>query len=70
MKNKKILDHELMDRISISMDTVDRHILNHSQISKNKDVGKLILDSWTKLFEAYQLMGLKSVKKKKKKNKK
>lgn len=70
MKNKKILDHELMDRTSMVMDMVDRHLLGHPAISNNKDIGELIIESWTNLYEAYQLMGRKSVKIKKKKNKK
>lgn len=69
---KNELNHELMDRTSIMMDNIDRHLLSHPALKKNKKVGKMILEAWTNLFDVYQEMGYVLTKKKKngKKNKK
>jgi hypothetical protein len=53
--------HEALDRASLIGDMVDRHLIQHPVCKLDKEVNKLVEEAATKLFEAYQLLGHKSI---------
>jgi hypothetical protein len=53
--------HEALDRASLIGDMVDRHLIQHPVCKLDKDVNKLVEEAATKLFEAYQLLGHRSI---------
>jgi hypothetical protein len=54
--------HEALDRSSVVLDMVDRHLIQHPVCKLDKEVSKLIEEAADKLFEAYQLIGDRSIK--------
>lgn len=54
--------HEALDRSSVILDMVDRHLIQHPVCKLDKEVAKLVEEAATKLYEAYQLIGDHSVK--------
>ena len=53
--------HEALDRSSVILDTIDRHLIQHPVCKLDKEVAKLIEEAATKMFEAYQLLGDRSI---------
>jgi hypothetical protein len=53
--------HEALDRASLIGDMVDRHLIQHPVCKLDKEVNKLVEEAATKLFEAYQLLGHRSI---------
>ncbi len=53
--------HEALDRSSMIGDMIDRHLIQHPVCKLDKEVGQLVEEAATKLFEAYQLIGHKSI---------
>ena len=49
--------HEALDRSSVILDTIDRHLIQHPVCKLDKEVAKLVEDAAHKMFEAYQLLG-------------
>jgi hypothetical protein len=58
-KNKINQGHflEAMDRLHLITDMMDRHLMDHPVIHKNKDLEKLINFSIINLIECYQRVG-------------
>lgn len=54
--------HEALDRTYMVCDIVDRHLIQHPVCKLDKEVAKLVEEAATKLYEAYQLIGDRSVK--------
>ena len=46
--------HEIIDRISVVMDTLDTHIIQHSFCDANPKVKKRLAKAFKHLFVAYQ----------------
>lgn len=60
MKKNKINEGhyvEAFDRLHLITDMMDRHLMGHPVIRKNKEVKKLIKFSIINLMEAYQRLG-------------
>jgi len=60
MKKNKINEGhyvEAFDRLHLITDMMDRHLISHPVIRKNKEVKKLIKFSIINLMEAYQRLG-------------
>lgn len=59
MKNKLNEGHylEIMDRLHVISDMMDRHLMDHPIINKNEDLEKLINFSIINLWECYQRVG-------------
>jgi len=60
MKKNKINDGhyvEALDRLFLVTDMMDRYLMSHPVIRKNKEVKKLIKFSIINLLEAYQKVG-------------
>jgi hypothetical protein len=53
---------EALDRSSVILDSIDRHLIQHPVCKLDKEVSTLIEEAATKLYEAYQLLGDKSFK--------
>lgn len=53
--------HEALDRTSVICDMVDRHLIQHPVCKLDKEVNKLVEDAAMKLYEAYQLLGHRSI---------
>jgi len=53
--------HEALDRASIIGDNIDRHLIQHPVCKLDKEVSKLVEEAATKMWEAYQLIGSKSI---------
>lgn len=53
--------HEALDRACIIGDTIDRHLIQHPVCKLDKEVNKLVEEAAMKLFEAYQLIGHRSI---------
>ena len=51
--------HEALDRSSIILDTIDRHLIQHPVCKLDKEVSKLVEEAAQKIYEAYQLLGEK-----------
>jgi len=63
MKKSKINEGhyvEALDRLFVVTDIMDRFLMEHPVIKKNKNVKKLIEFSIINLLEAYQMVGNKS----------
>ena len=62
----KLLDqfhyHEALDRVHVVMEMMDTHIHQHPVCKINKDISKLVEEAQTSLYQAYQLIGEKSLK--------
>ena len=54
--------HEALDRSSVILDTIDRHLIQHPVCKLDKEVSILVEEAAIKLFQAYQLLGDRSVK--------
>lgn len=52
---------ELMDRIHISVSTINDHIFQHPLAENHKEIQSLIENSMRKLLKAYQLVGELSI---------
>lgn len=60
MKKNKINDGhyvEAFDRLFLITDMMDRYLMNHPVIRKNKNINKLVKFSIINLLEAYQRVG-------------
>lgn len=60
MKKNKLNDGhylEVMDRLHVIMDIMDRHLIDHLVIDKNENLKKLINFSIINLWECYQQVG-------------
>ena len=55
--------HEILDRLHVSMSTLDDHILQHPVCKLEKGISKKVEDALTLLFQAYQEAGEISYKK-------
>ncbi len=53
--------HEALDRTSVICDMVDRHLIQHPVCKLDKEVNKLVEEAAMKLYEAYQLLGHRSI---------
>jgi hypothetical protein len=53
--------HEALDRVYMIGDTIDRHLIQHPVCKLDKEVNKLVEEAAAKMFEAYQLLGHRSV---------
>ena len=53
--------HEALDRASVIVDNIDRHLIQHPVCKLDKEVGKLVEEAAMKMFEAYQLLGHRSI---------
>jgi hypothetical protein len=53
--------HEALDRTYIIGDAIDRNLLQHPVCKLDKEVCNLIEEAATKIFEAYQLLGHRSI---------
>lgn len=53
--------HEALDRSYILGDMVDRNLIQHPVCKLDKEVNKLVEEAAMKLFEAYQLIGHRSI---------
>ena len=51
--------HEALDRASVVLDNIDRHLIQHPVCKLDKDVAILVEEASTKMYEAYQLLGHK-----------
>ena len=51
--------HEAMDRASVLLDNIDRHLVQHPVCKLDKEVGELVEEASQKIYEAYQLLGHK-----------
>ena len=58
--------HEMMDRIHISMETINDHMVQHPVSRKHKKINRLLIEAIVVLNEAYQETGKQSYKKPKK----
>ena len=63
-KSKKIgieLDdfhyHEALDRIHITMNNIDTHLIQHPVLKLETEVKDLVEEDQTKLWHAYQIIG-------------
>ena len=74
MKKNKLNDAhylEAMDRLHVIVDMMDRHLMDHPVIHRNKELEKLINFSIINLLECYQRVGALSFENEtRKKNKK
>lgn len=52
--------HEALDRASVIVDNIDRHLIQHPVCKLDKEVAELVEESATKMYEAYQLLGHRS----------
>jgi len=72
MKKNKLNDGhylEVMDRLHVITDMIDRHLMDHPVIDKNEDLKKLITFTTINLMEVYQRVGtLSYIKENEKKN--
>ncbi len=48
---------ELMDRLHVTMSTINDHILEHPLTEQEPDVQSLVEDAISNLWDAYQLVG-------------
>lgn len=55
--------HEMMDRIHISMETINDHMVQHPVSRKHKKINRLLIEAIVVLNEAYQETGKVSCKK-------
>jgi hypothetical protein len=53
---------EALDRASVVLDNIDRHLIQHPVCKLDKEVAVLIEEASTKMYEAYQLLGHKMCK--------
>jgi hypothetical protein len=53
--------HEALDRVHIIGDTIDRHLIQHPVCKLDKEVNALVEEAAMKIFEAYQLIGHRSI---------
>lgn len=53
--------HEALDRSSIVLDILDRHLIQHPVCKLDKEVAILIEEAAVKIHEAYQLIGHRSI---------
>jgi len=62
MKIKKLTEfdyHELLDRISLTIDSINTHMINHPASTSNKEIKDKLEKASDKLSEAYQMVGEK-----------
>jgi len=62
MKIKKLTEfdyHELLDRISLTIDSINTHMINHPASTSNKEIKDKLEKASDKLSEAYQMIGEK-----------
>ncbi len=52
---------ELMDRTYITMENINDHLIEHPLTDNEEDIKILFEEAIDKLFEAYQLIGDKSI---------
>lgn len=53
--------HEALDRAYILGDMVDRNLIQHPVCKLDKEINQLVEEAAMKLFEAYQLIGHRTV---------
>lgn len=53
--------HEALDRASVFLDGIDRHLLQHPVCKLDKEVAKLVEESAQKMHEAYQMLAHRSI---------
>lgn len=61
-KPTKFHYHEALDRTYMIGDIIDRHLIQHPVCKLDKEVAELVEEASIKMFEAYQLLGDRSVK--------
>lgn len=59
MKNSKLGQYEIMDRIYIILESIDSNILNHSEIIKKQT--KKVSAAMSLLSDVYQIAGTLSI---------
>jgi hypothetical protein len=62
MKIKKLTEfdyHELLDRVSLTIDSINTHMINHPASTSNKEIKDKLENASDKLSEAYQMIGEK-----------
>ena len=62
MKIKKLTEfdyHELLDRISLTIDSINTHMINHPASTSKKEIKDKLEKASDKLSEAYQMVGEK-----------
>jgi|TARA_B110000908_G_scaffold42041_1_gene51060 hypothetical protein len=52
--------HEALDRASVLLDGIDRHLIQHPVCKLDKEVAELVEEAAVKMYEAYQLLGDRS----------
>tara|TARA_B110001450_G_C17372771_1_gene380373 strand:+ start:297 stop:509 length:213 start_codon:yes stop_codon:yes gene_type:complete len=49
--------HEALDRLNITIQTIDRNLIQHPVLKLETEIKNLVEEAQTKLFEAYQKLG-------------
>jgi hypothetical protein len=53
--------HEALDRSSILSNMIDNYLIQHPVCKLDKEVAVLVEEAATKLYQAYQLIGQRSI---------